>query len=105
MSKMGKTSKLLGLVILGSLAVVAVAAMAWLRFDSYPASIQPAATATPTPKESCTLAEAYPGRSVDIDDIPKPRPNVFPRSPADTKDGNFDPNQDEWYGNIFAPLV
>jgi hypothetical protein len=47
---------------------------------------------------SCEVAAGYPGRSVDLTSIPASPKGFFPKSPADRRDRNFDPVQNEWYG-------
>jgi hypothetical protein len=92
-------------VITFAFAVIAVAVIAiWQPFRGDNSSNQVAVSPPVMPQASCTLAEGYPGRSVDLDDIPKTRPKVFPRSPADTLDRNFDPYQHDWYGKHLRAL-
>ena len=58
----------------------------------------------PPNDESCNVAKGYPGRSVDIASLPQRRIGFFPKSPADFRDRNFDPVQNEWYGKFLRAL-
>ncbi len=87
-----------------ALGAIIVAIVAWGPCTAGPGPAAPAILPELTEEPSCTIAVGYPGRSVDVDEIPKPRPKFFPRSPGDTRDRNFDPFLDEWYGKHLRAL-
>jgi hypothetical protein len=87
-------------------AIVGVLGIKWWPSDTTTGSTAPGVSPPVVVQEkSCTMAEAYPGRSVDVDDdLVRSRPKFFPRSAADTQDRNFDPFQRDWYGKHLRAL-